>query len=349
MISTTFTSFFEFVSLHSGTIITAIIITAVALFLFAFIQNRLLAYFEKVSSRTANKIDDAVVAMVRSIKAPFYWFLALYLGLLMLPLPASAQAVLNGVLLAVVLFYTIRALGTATDMYLAHSEANVQERTARRFLAAFVKGLLWIVAGLLLLSNFGVNITSLVAGLGIGGIAVAFALQNILTDLFSSFAIYFDKPFVVGDFIIVDTNSGVVERVGIKTTRIRALQGEEIVISNRELTSVRVQNFHTMKDRRIETIIGIEYGTPRDVVAGLSVKIRKCIESVESVRVERVHFASFGASSLDFDIVYHVPSGDYTEYMNRQQEINLAIMKLFKEENIAFAFPTQTVHLISGS
>ena len=349
MNTTILAPFITFVSLYSGALITALVITIVALFFFALIQNRLFVYFERISSRTTNKIDDALVAMMRSVKPPLYWFLAFYLGLLALPLPSAARAVLNGLLLAIVLFYAIRALGSATDMYLVHSAAETQERTARHFLAGMIKGALWVVAVLILLSNFGVNITSLVAGLGIGGIAIAFALQNILTDLFSSFAIYFDKPFVVGDFIIVGTNLGVVERIGIKTTRIRALQGEEIVISNRELTSTRVQNFHTMKDRRVETIIGIEYGTPREVVAGLSAKIRACIEAIGGISVERVHFASFGDSSLNFDMVYHVPSGDYTEYMDAQQKINLAIMKLFEEENVVFAFPTRTVHLISES
>ena len=344
-----FSKITDALSFYSGEIITAFVTALVALIIFSFVQRRLVAFFEKISSRTENKIDDAVVAMLRSIRPPFYWFLAIYLGLVLLPLPSVAKTVFNGSILAIVLFYAIRAFGIAIDMYLSQGSLEAQEKTARRFLAALVKGSLWVVAILLLLSNVGVNITSLVAGLGIGGVAIAFALQNILTDLFSSFAIYFDKPFVVGDFIIVGSHMGVVERIGIKTTRLRALQGEEIVISNRELTSTRVQNFHTMQDRRIEMHVGIEYGTPRDVVAGLAQKIRERIEALEGVRVERVHFASFGDSALDFVIVYHVPSGDYTEYMDRQQEINLEIMALFEKEGVGFAFPTRTVHLIKGA
>ncbi|HQU07765.1 MAG: hypothetical protein B7X04_02545 [Parcubacteria group bacterium 21-54-25] len=347
--SFSFTPPLHFLVFYSSAITTALAVIIIALLAFALIQNRLLVYFERLSLRTTTKIDDAVVAMVRSIKPPFYWFIAIYLGLLTLPLPPVAYTVSNGLLLGVVLLYAIRALGIATDLYLAHGAAGAEERTARRFLSALIKGALWIVAVLLLLSNLGINITSLIAGLGIGGVAIAFALQNILTDLFSSFAIYFDKPFVVGDFIIVGSHMGVVERIGIKTTRLRALQGEEIIISNRELTSVRVQNFHTMQDRRVETHIGIEYGTPRETIAGLAAKIRTHMEAIQGVRVERVHFASFGDSALDFDIVYHVPSGDYTEYMDRQQEINLAIMELFEKEKVAFAFPTRTVHVVSES
>ncbi len=326
----------------------ALFVMFVALFIFYFIQQYVLARLNTWSAHTKNNVDDAVVAMVQSIKPPFYWLVAIYLGLLVFSLPSFTQMVLNEILLAIVLFYSIRAVGIAFNIYFAQTTAKGTERAAQGFLTTIVKAILWIIAVLLLLSNSGINITSLVAGLGIGGIAVAFALQNVLTDLFSSFAIYFDKPFVVGDFIIVGQNLGVVERIGIKTTRIRALQGEEIVISNRELTSVRVQNFRSMKGRRIATTIGIEYGTPRNVVARLAGEIHACIDKVDGVTADRVHFSGFGDSALTFDIVYFVLSGDYTEYMNRQQEINLSIMGLFEKENVSFAFPSQTVYVQSS-
>ena len=209
---------------------------------------------------------------------------------------------------------------------------------------AIAKFALWVIAILLLLSNLGINITSLVAGLGIGGIAIAFALQNILTDLFSSFAIYFDKPFVVGDFITVGDYVGVVERIGIKTTRLRALQGEELVVSNRELTSTRIQNFHSMKSRRIQMQFGITYETPYNTVADLPKKIHEKLDPMKGIRVDRIHFAGFGDSSLDFILVYYIDSNDYTQYMDRQQELNLTLLKLFAQERVEFAYPTRTVH-----
>ena len=325
----------------------ALFVMFASLLVFYFVQKHILTRLEVWSKHTKNKVDDAVVAMVESIRPPLYWLASIYLGLLMFPLSSFAQRVLNVTLLAVILFYSIRAIGIAFDVYFKQNTEKGDERAAGGFLTTVVKIILWIIAILLLLSNSGINITSLVAGLGIGGIAIAFALQNVLTDLFSSFAIYFDKPFVVGDFIIVGTNLGVVERIGIKTTRIRALQGEEIVISNRELTSVRVQNFRSMKGRRVATTIGIEYSTPRAVVAALPDKIRARISAVDGVTVDRVHFSGFGDSALTFDMVYFVLSGDYTEYMNRQQEINLSIMELFEKEHISFAFPSRTVYLQS--
>lgn len=204
---------------------------------------------------------------------------------------------------------------------------------------------LWTLGALLILSNLGVNIVSLVAGLGIGGIAVALAVQNILGDIFSSFALYLDRPFREGDFIIVGSHMGVVKKIGLKTTRIQALQGEEIIIANQELTSARVQNFKRMRERRVLFRFGVTHdATPAQLraVAGI---VRKVIEDNPLARFDRAHFAAFGESSLDFEVVYYVGSGDYNAYMDLQQEINLAIYERLRAEGVAFAFPTRTVHL----
>ncbi len=339
----------DFFSLNGTLLVHAFVITFVTMFIFLFLRSRLVVHLIKWSKHTENKLDDAVAAMVDSIKTPFYLAVSVYLGIQVFALSSSAKMIINSILLVVISFYGIRAIITALKIYFEQTTAQKTELAARRFFITLVKIILWTVAILLLLSNLNINITSLVAGLGIGGIAIAFALQNILTDLFSSFAIYFDKPFVVGDFIIVGQHMGIVERIGIKTTRIRALQGEEIVISNRELTTARVQNFHSMNGRRVVTTIGIEYGTPKEVVAALPVKIKERIATVKGVKVDRVHFSGFGDSALTFDLVYYVLSGDYMEYMDRQQEINLSIMDLFEQEKVSFAFPSQTVYLQSSS
>ncbi len=328
---------------------TAIVflVTAGSAIVFSFIQKSILTKLEIFSKRTKNNIDDAVVAMVQSIRPSFYWYVSLYLGLQTLTLPSFVTTILNTGLLALVLWYALRAGGMAVDMLLKRDEGDAGEKTARHFLGTLAKVVLWSVATLLLLSNLGVNITSLIAGLGVGGIAIAFALQNILTDLFSSFAIYFDKPFVVGDFIVVGDYVGTVERIGIKTTRLRALQGEELVVSNRELTSAHIQNFHSMGERRVEMKFGIAYETPRDTVASLPEKIRATLEPIKNIRIDRVHFFKFGDSSLDFDLIYYVKSGDYNEYMDRQQEMNIALLDLFIQEKVEFAYPTQTIHIAS--
>ncbi len=339
----------NFFSLNGTLLIHAFVITFIAMFIFLFLRSRLVVHLIKWSKHTENKLDDAVAAMVDSIKPFFYFVVSIYFGIQVFVLPLPAKMVINSILLLVISFYGIRAIITALEIYFEQTTVQKTELAARRLFITLVKIILWTVAILLLLSNLNINITSLVAGLGIGGIAIAFALQNILTDLFSSFAIYFDKPFIVGDFIIVGQHMGTVERIGIKTTRIRALQGEEIVISNRELTTTRVQNFRSMNGRRVATTIGIEYSTPKEVIAALPAKIKECITNVKNVKVDRVHFSGFGDSALTFDLIYYVLSGDYMEYMDRQQEINLSIIGLFEKENVSFAFPSQTVYLQSSS
>ena len=334
-------SFFDANSLHAYGV--ALITVAVALVVFAILQRVVIGRLARGAERSKNRIDDAVVAMLRSVRPPFYWYLSIYIGLRTLALPSIFVAVINGLLLAWVLYYAVRASSVAIDMFLSRGGGG-DEQAARNLLGGIAKAALWAVALLLFLSNLGINITSLIAGLGIGGVAVAFALQNILADLFSSFAIYFDKPFEVGDFIVVGDQMGTVKKIGIKTTRLTALQGEEIIVSNRELTSAHIQNFKKMRERRIQADFGIIYETPRELVIALPGKIRAAIEQLPGIRVDRVHFAGFGDSALMFELVYYVTSGDYNEYMDRQQSINLTLLELFAKEKVSFAYPTRFVY-----
>ena len=216
---------------------------------------------------------------------------------------------------------------------------------ASGMITLFSRIALWAFGGIFILSNLGIEITSLIAGLGIGGIAVAFALQGILSDLFSSFSIYFDKPFRIGDFIVIGDNMGTVERIGIKTTRIRTLQGEELVVSNAELTTTRVQNYKKMQNRRIVFQLGVTYETPEEKVKAIPELLRTVITDIKGVRLDRAHFASYGDSALIFEVVYFVESGDYNQYMDLQQSINFGIMEVFGKEGIEFAYPTQTLYL----
>lgn len=199
----------------------------------------------------------------------------------------------------------------------------------------------WSLALLVALQNLGFEITALIAGLGIGGIAIAFALQNILGDIFCSVAIVLDKPFAVGDFIIVGDQLGVVENIGIKTTRVRSLWGEQIVFSNADLTSSRIRNYKRMKERRITFGLGVVYETPVEKLERIPTIIRETIDSISLTRFDRAHFKQYGNFSLDFEVVYYVLSPDYNIYMDIQQDINLGIFRRFKEEGIDFAYPTQ--------
>jgi len=208
-----------------------------------------------------------------------------------------------------------------------------------------IRVIVWSVALLMIISNFGINITPLIASLGIGGIAIALALQNILVDLFSAFAIYFDKPFKEGDFIIIGADMGVVKYIGIKTTRIQALGGQEIVISNSELVNSRINNYKKMKKRRVVFSFGVEYGTSSEKLKKINKIVEKIIKDIKNTDLDRIHFNEFGPHSLNYEVVYYINTNDYNIYMDVQQEINLKIKDQFEKEKIIMAFPTQTIHV----
>jgi small-conductance mechanosensitive channel len=203
----------------------------------------------------------------------------------------------------------------------------------------------WAAVLLVLLDNLGVNITTLIAGLGVGGIAVALAAQNILGDLFASLSIVLDKPFLVGDFIAVGEYLGSVEHVGLKTTRLRSLSGEQLVFSNADLLSSRVRNYGRMFERRVVFSIGVTYQTPADKVRIIPAMIREIVGSQDHVRFDRAHFQAFGDSALQFEVVYYVLSAAYNMHMDIQQNINLTLLERFAEQGIEFAYPTQTLFL----
>jgi len=323
---------------------------------FKVIQFVILRRLVKLAKSTKTDIDDTLIRIVESLRPQFYGFLAFYLALFSLELSTTVGKVFTALLLVFIVYQVIKATGVLIDYV---SEKRMQKEKAEggkidpgttavfNLVRTLSKILLWAVGLLLILSNLGIEITSLIAGLGIGGLAIALALQNILTDLFSSFAIYFDKPFEVGDFITVGEHSGTVEQIGIKTTRLRALQGEEIVISNQELTSARIQNLKKMKERRVSFSFGVVYDTSAETLKAIPEMVRKIFDEVKSggARLDRAHFKTMSDSSLDFDVVYYVPTREYSDYLDIQQELNLKIIEQFKKEKIEFAYPTQTVYV----
>ncbi len=204
---------------------------------------------------------------------------------------------------------------------------------------------IWALVALLLLDNLGVDVTTLVAGLGIGGVAVALAVQNILGDLFASLSITFDKPFVEGDFLIIGEFLGSVEYIGIKSTRLRSLSGEQIVMSNADLLGSRVRNYGRMVERRVVFATSVTYETPVEKLERIPGMIREIVQAQAPTRFDRSHFAKHAAASLDFETVYYVLSSDYNRYMDIQQAINLQIHREFTRAGIEFAYPTQKLFL----
>ena len=210
-------------------------------------------------------------------------------------------------------------------------------------MSLLVRGVLWLLGLIFILDNLGINVTSMVAGLGIGGIAVALAAQAVLGDLFSALAIHLDEPFVVGDFITVDDFKGTVERIGIKTTHLRSLSGELLVMGNSKLTSSPIRNYKKMHERRVALKFGLLYSTPEAALAEMPGAVRALVEKDKSLRFDRAHFSGLGESSLDFEVVYYILDADYNKHMDSQQRLLLELVADVRKRGLAFAYPTRTV------
>lgn len=301
-----------------------------------------------VSKKTKTDLDDSLVSVLDTVNPVVLGAAALAFAIRFAAAPHIVVTTISALFLVALVYQVSVGVARIIDIAVLKAQGKrgtADKKAAMSFLSGFAKVIVWIVGGLLVLSNLGVNITSLIAGLGIGGVAIAFALQNILADLFSSFAIYFDKPFEVGDMIVIGDYRGTVEKIGIKSTRIRSLEGEEIIISNKDLTSARIKNFGSLKERRITFSFGVVYETPIKKLESIPGIVEHILEKIPSARLDRVHFNALGASSLDFQVVYFITSSDYQTYMDAQQSINLELMRAFEKEGIGFAYPTQTLYV----
>lgn len=324
---------------------------AVILYLVLRIALRLvLGRFATLAERTTNYADDVVTAVLGRTKSFFILFLSLYAGTRVLLLPPDLERALGLVGVAIGLLQVAlwgnaaiaAAIRGAVDRALETDAATATSLNALGFVARLI---LYTILLLIGLDNAGVEIGPALAGLGVGGIAVALALQNVLGDLFASLSIVLDKPFVIGDFIVVGDLAGTVDRVGLKTTRLRSLSGEQLVLSNSDLLSSRIRNFKRMFERRVVFSLGVTYQTPPDLLERAPAIIREIIEGEEGVRFDRSHFMKYGDFSLNIETVYHVLSPEYNKYMDVHQRINLAIYRRFAETGLEFAYPTQTVFL----
>ncbi len=211
-----------------------------------------------------------------------------------------------------------------------------------------IRIVVWTMMLLSILANLGVDITAMVASLGVGGIAIALAVQTLLSDVFASLSIGVDKPFEIGDFVVFGEVAGTIEHIGLKTTRIRALSGEQIVISNADLLRQIVHNYKRMNTRRIVFKFGITYNTPSEKVKDVAALVKRIIDGIEIAKFDRAHFLGFDDSQLTFEVVYIMQVSDYNRYMDTQQEINLALLDGIRDMGVQFAFPTRSVEFIGG-
>lgn len=325
-------------------------VTIATLFALLALRRTVRRIHERLLATEETELLEMPLGVIARTTLPFFIILAVFLGMKALTVSERTDAVLDSVI-TIALFWQ-------AGVWLSSAVAAWLERKRRRSLVAdralvssigiigiAVRGVIWSLVLLLTLDNLGVNITALVAGLGIGGVAVALALQNILGDLFASLSIALDKPFIVGDFLIVDEFLGTVEYIGIKSTRLRSLSGEQIVISNADLLGSRVRNYGRMAERRVVFTLNVTYETPADMLERVPGELRSIVESQAGTRFDRCHFAKYAAHSLDFETVYYVLSADYNRYMDIQQAINLRIYRLFERLGVEFAYPTQKLLL----
>ncbi|MCB9046825.1 MAG: mechanosensitive ion channel family protein [Chitinophagales bacterium] len=309
----------------------------------------LIRYLKRLAEKTVTQFDDFVIEIIHTCVVPILYFGSAYVAMRSLNFNDTVYAVVHTALMVVFTFYVLRII-TSAIKYTVYSYLNKQEdaevkKKQARGILIIVNVIVWMLGGVFLLDNLGKDVTTIIAGLGVGGIAIALAAQTILGDLFSYFVIFFDRPFEIGDFIVVDDKSGTVEYIGVKTTRIRTLTGDILVISNTNLTNSRLHNFKKLQERRILFKLGVIYQTTHEQLKAIPGYIKEIIDNVEGVRFDRSHFSGYGNFSLDFETVYYVLEPDYPVYMDKQQQIYLAIFKKFEDEGIVFAYPTQTMFL----
>jgi small-conductance mechanosensitive channel len=330
-------------------VLTALGIAAAAFLVLLSVRQVIVHRLGKLAERTATGIDDFVFDLAKRTQIFLIAILSLYLGSLYLSLPAGQEKTFQGVA-QVAVFLQIALWGSVTiDFWLARQRRRLEHDATSVALAGILrfvgKLVLWAVLLLAALDNLGVDVTALVAGLGIGGIAVALALQNVLGDLLASLSIVLDKPFVIGDAISVDDMTGTVEHIGLKTTRLRAVGGEQIVLSNGELLKSRVRNWARLRERRVVLAFAVPLGTPVDLVARIPDLVRQAIEARDLVRFDRAHFTTFTAAAYNFEAVYWIVSPDYAAFMDRQQAVNLDLLRALEREGVTLTPAPQTVVL----
>ncbi len=308
---------------------------------------------QRVAGATDFAYDDLVVGLLGRTRSLLILAAALAIAAQSLVLPARyAQAVDLALIVALLIQAAIwgnYALSYVLQTLEERDDIGSGRRTTLAAISFLGRLVLFTVLSLVALDTMGVDVTALIASLGIAGIAIGLALQNVVGDLFASLSIVLDKPFEIGDFVIVGEFMGTIEQIGLRTTRVRSLSGEQLVFTNNDLLQSRIRNYKRMQERRVVFTVGVTYDTDRSLLARLPDEIREVVEAQEQVRFDRSHFKGFGPSSLDFETVYWVLSADYNVFMDIQQAINLALVERFADLDAEFAFPTQTLHLHPGA
>ncbi len=312
-------------------------------------KKTLLKRLKKWTDTTETNIDNFIVAGIEEFGLPILNFIIIYIAVGYLTLSEKATVYAHGAIAVVITYFSLRLI-SSTVLIVLQSHVRRQEQGEEKVkqlggIMLLLNVFIWAIGLLFLFDNLGYNVTTIIAGLGIGGIAIALAAQNILGDLFNYFVIFFDRPFEIGDFIVIDDKKGTVEHIGIKTTRVKSLSGEQLVFSNSDLSNSRIHNFKRMERRRISFTLGVVYETDPSLLREIPTLIKNILAEQQEVTLDRVHFLSYGDYSLKFEIVYYVENSDFNRYADIQHDINLRIFDVFREKNIQFAYPSQTVFM----
>jgi small-conductance mechanosensitive channel len=331
---------------------------AIAIFLggaiiLTFLEKLIVGRLKRWARTTSNTFDDKFIHLLERSLIPLLYLGIFYVSISNLnlhPILARAKDVL---ILFIATVLGIRLLGSIAEYsikiyWLARRQYSPTVEQSLNALIPAINVALWALGIVFLLDNLGFDISAVVAGLGIGGVAVALASQGVLQDLFSYFAILFDRPFEIGDFIAVDDFLGTIEHIGIKTTRLKSLSGEQLILGNSDLVSARIRNFKRMQSRRVLFTLSITYDVSVKQLQEIPHLIKQIIENTENTQFDRAHFASYGDFSLNFEVVYYVTVSDFNTYMDAQQQINLELKREFEARGIDFAFPTQVTYLNSN-
>lgn len=331
-----------------GRYLVFVVIAAGSIVILKLFNIVIFSRIKKFAEVTDSKTDDIVILFFQKNLIPVIYISAVYFSSAVLYLSSGADKHLNYIFVILIVFFITRFLISLIIFFVDKlwlSKDDNKGNSITVLINMAIRIIVWTLALLILLDNAGIKISGLIAGLGVGGVAIAFASQSILRDIFNYFTIFFDRPFEIGDFLVIDKFAGVVEHIGLKTTRLRSLGGEQLIFANTDLTGSRVRNYKSMQERRVLFSFGVTYQTPIPKIKKISEEISKIIESIDTARFDRAHFHKFGDSSLDFEVVYYVLSGDYNTYMDLQQEINIKIMHLLKKMKVEFAYPTRTLFM----
>jgi small-conductance mechanosensitive channel len=327
----------------------AVLIIIASLLIIKIFKGVLIKRLKIWVEKTQTKWDDFLIERIEKSVIPLLYISSFYFALMTLNFDEKIVRVIHVAYLFSFTFFVLKIISAAFKKFvysfIQREEDSESKEKQAGGLIAIANIIIWVCGFIFLIDNLGYNVTTLIAGLGVGGIAIALAAQAVLGDLFSYFVIFFDRPFEIGDFIIVGSDNGIIEYIGIKTTRIRTLSGEQLICSNTDLTNSRLRNYKRMEKRRIVFNLGVTYDTSHEKLSKIPEIVKNIITSRSELQFDRGHFSGYGDFSLNFEFVYFVNSSEYNVYMDNQQAIYLDIFAAFENEKIDFAFPTQTLYV----